>query len=68
VYLLATPKNQNQGLVTRNAYCLSSDHHEESEFLAKPRRAKLQAIISIVVLLVKELTISCEARLGYDSL
>ncbi len=52
----------------RNAYCLSSDHNAESGFLAKPQRARLQAVIFGVALLVKGMTIPCEARLEYDSL
>ena len=51
-----------------NAYCLSNEHNAESGFLAKPHRANLQAVIFVVALLVKGVTIPCEARLEYDSL
>jgi hypothetical protein len=43
-------------------------NNKEVENLAKPHRARLQAIISVVALLVKGITISSEVRLGYDSL
>ncbi|HIO97893.1 MAG TPA: hypothetical protein EYG71_08215 [Leucothrix sp.] len=65
-------------MVTRNerlwhgATSLVSNHNKESGVLAKPRQlvkgARLQAIISVVALLVKGTTISCEVRLGYDGL
>jgi len=57
VFLLATPKSQNRGMVTRNAYCLVSNYNIESGVLAKSRRARLQVIISIVALLGKGTTI-----------
>ena len=52
----------------RNANCLSNDHNAEAGFLAKPLRVRLQAIISVVALFVKAVSIPCKVRLGYDSL
>ncbi len=52
----------------RKAHCLANGHNAESGFLAKPRRARLQAIISVVALLVNAISIPCEARLRYDGL
>lgn len=52
----------------RNANCLSNNHNEESGYLAKPRRARLQSTISVVVLFVKGATIPGKARLGYGAL
>ncbi len=43
-------------------------NNEEIGNLAKPRRVSLQCIISVVPLLVKAISIPCEARLGYDDL
>lgn len=51
-----------------NVLYLSSDHNEEARFLAKPQRVSPEAIISVVVPFVNEVTIPCKARLGYDSL
>ena len=51
----------------RNAFCLSNVHNAESGFLAKPHRARLEAIIFVVALLVKAISIPREARLEYDS-
>jgi len=48
--------------------CLSNDGNADSGNLAKPRRVSLQGIISVVALLVKAVSIHCEARLGYDAL
>ncbi len=43
-------------------------NNEEIGNLAKPRWVSLQGIISVVALLVKAISIPCEARLGYDAL
>ena len=50
-----------------NAYCLAIEHNAESGLLAKPLRVKLEAIIFVVALLVKAISIPYEARLEYDS-
>ena len=43
-------------------------NNEEIENLAKPRWVSLYGIISVVALLVKAISIPCEARLGYDAI
>ena len=43
-------------------------NNEEIDNLAKPRWVSLQGIISVVALLVKAISIPCEARLGYAAL
>jgi hypothetical protein len=49
-------------------YDLSKSYNEESGFLAKPQRAGFQAVIFVVVSLVKAISIPFEARLEYDCL
>ena len=46
----------------------SSEYNAESGVLAKPRRARLHAIIFVVPLLVKGAAIFCKVRLEYDGL
>jgi len=43
-------------------------NNEEIENLAKPRWVSLYGIIPVVALLVKAISIPCEARLGYDAI
>ena len=43
-------------------------NNEEIGNLAKPRWVSLYGIISVVALLVKAISIPCEARLEYDTL
>ncbi len=52
----------------RKAHCLSNGHNADTGFLAKPHRARLQGIISVVALLVNAISIPCEVRLKYDAL
>jgi len=45
-----------------------NNNNEEIGNLAKPHRVSLYGIISVVALLVKAISIPCEARLGYDAI
>jgi len=67
-FYLATPKIQNQGMGTQNAYCLSSGHNTESVFLAKPQRASFQGLIFVVMSLVKTISVPFETCLESEPL
>ena len=67
-FYLATPKDQNQGMRTQNAYCLSNKRNADFEFLAKPRRANFQALTFVVISFVKAISLHVEKRLEVKTL
>lgn len=61
--LLATPKSQNRGVTLKSRLDLSKSYNEESGVLAKPLRARIKAVIFVVVSFVNGTTIPYETRL-----
>ncbi|RKZ87781.1 MAG: hypothetical protein DRQ39_03625 [Gammaproteobacteria bacterium] len=51
--ILATPKRYYQGTILNKWYALHKNCNAEDGFLAKPRRASLQAPIFVVIFLDK---------------
>ena len=67
VFILATPKVQDQGLPLKSCRYLMKRRNEDVGLLAKPQRAKHSATSFVVMLLKNSRIILCEASLESGS-